>query len=122
MRYNLVLNDNKKIHYFTVLYNPYIKSIEVKGEIVKKLKPINLKYSEIKSLVNQIDSVERVEDYIEIRVDSNSNLLLKVSAWKDYKRIGKRNAKQTKVVFQINVHNKKVLKVGEKKYESFWAE
>ena len=52
-------------------------------------------------------------------IDSTTNdLLLKVECWKDYVKTGKRTSKSTKVIFHINVHNKEVKKISERRYES----
>lgn len=122
--YNLILADGKEVEYFVINCNPFNENIDiVYGTIVKNLKPINLKYSEIESLLNQVDSVESIEDYMEIALDSaNNDLLLKVIAKKDYERIEKRKSKHTQVVFHVNVHSKEVVKISERRYTSFIAQ
>tara|TARA_B110000908_G_scaffold141628_1_gene169376 strand:+ start:473 stop:1369 length:897 start_codon:yes stop_codon:yes gene_type:complete len=121
--YNLILADGKEVEYFVINCNPFSENVDVVyGIIIKNIKPINLKYSEIKPLINQVDSVESIDKYMEIVVDSvNNDLLLKVTAKKDYERIEKRKSKHTQVVFYINVHTKEVIKVSERKYEVFSA-
>lgn len=121
--YNLILADGKELEYFVINCNPFSENIDVVyGSIIKNLKPITLKYSEIKSLLSQVDSVERIDDYMKIVIDSvNNDLLIKVTTIKDYEIIEERKSKYTQVIFHVNVHTKEVIKVSERKYESIIA-
>ncbi|MDA9303986.1 hypothetical protein N8289_00570 [Flavobacteriales bacterium] len=119
--YDLLLRDNKRIELGRLDYSIKTKQIESNfNEIgLKNLKPIALEYSEINFLVNQADSIDRIDQFMNLIIDSTTNdLLLKVECWKDYVKTGKRTSKSTKVIFHINVHNKEVKKISERRYES----
>lgn len=122
MDFNLILKDKKRIPLYRVFCNQYIDDVYVVGAIIANIKPINLNYSEIESLINKVDSVESVDQFMEIVIDSvNNDLLLEVTAKKDYELVEKRKSKHTQVVFHVNVHTKEVLKISERRYESIIA-